>query len=145
MPLTGPPTPSPASLHEHLAVTLTDRLPAHKMPARGSQQREWVSLHAVSFQQISRILDLTDALGINREWVKFLSPESPGIVRKLPNGNLRLSWMPTSRSMPGSAPWINRYDGYRPPDHVEGEIWTRRSLIRLPSRPHASLVRRVEG
>ena len=53
--------------------------------------------------------------------------------------------MPTSRSMPGSAPWINRYDGYRPPDHVEGEIWTRRSLIRPPVDTHASLVRRVEG
>ncbi len=50
-----------------------------------------MSLHAVSFQQISRILDLTDALGINREWVEIpLSPESPGIVRKLPNGNLEI-------------------------------------------------------
>lgn len=48
-------------------------------------------LHAVSFQQISRILDLTDALGINREWVEIpLSPESPGIVRKLPNGKLEI-------------------------------------------------------
>ena len=49
------PTPSPASLHEHLAVTLTDRLPAHKMHARGSQQRGMGVTHAVSFQQISRI------------------------------------------------------------------------------------------
>ena len=50
-----------------------------------------MSLHAVSFQQISRILDLTDALGINREWVEIpLSPESPGIVRKLPNGKLEI-------------------------------------------------------
>ena len=48
-----------------------------------------MSLHAVSFQQISRILDLTDALGLNREWVEIpLSPETPGIVRKLPNGKL---------------------------------------------------------
>jgi hypothetical protein len=50
-----------------------------------------VSLHAVSFQHISRILDLTDTLGINREWVEIpLSPESPGIVRKLPNGKLEI-------------------------------------------------------
>lgn len=50
-----------------------------------------MSLHAVSFQQISRILDLTDALGLNREWVEIpLSPETPGIVRKLPNGKLEI-------------------------------------------------------
>ncbi|MBX3345314.1 MAG: hypothetical protein R3B11_14155 [Nitrospira sp.] len=50
-----------------------------------------MSLHAVSFQHISRILDLTDTLGINREWVEIpLSPESPGIVRKLPNGKLEI-------------------------------------------------------
>jgi len=50
-----------------------------------------VSLQAVSFQHITRILDLTDTLGINREWVEIpLSPESPGIVRKLPNGKLEI-------------------------------------------------------
>lgn len=50
-----------------------------------------MSLQAVSFQHISRILDLTDTLGINREWVEIpLSPESPGIVRKLPNGKLEI-------------------------------------------------------
>jgi len=50
-----------------------------------------VSLHAVSFQQISRILDVTDTLGLNREWVEIpLSPECPGIVRKLPNGKLEI-------------------------------------------------------
>ena len=50
-----------------------------------------MSLHAVSFQQISRILDVTDALGLNREWVEIpLSPEHPGIVRKLPNGKLEI-------------------------------------------------------
>jgi len=50
-----------------------------------------VSLHAVSFQQISRILDVTDALGLNREWVEIpLSPESPGQVRTLPNGKLEI-------------------------------------------------------
>ena len=50
-----------------------------------------MSLHAVSFQQISRILEATDALGLNREWVEIpLSPESPGQVRKLPNGKLEI-------------------------------------------------------
>lgn len=50
-----------------------------------------MSLQAVSFQHITRILDLTDTLGINREWVEIpLSPECPGIVRKLPNGKLEI-------------------------------------------------------
>ena len=50
-----------------------------------------MTLDAVSFQQISRILDVTDALGLDREWVEIpLSPENPGIVRKLPNGKLEI-------------------------------------------------------
>lgn len=50
-----------------------------------------MTFDAVSFQQISRILDVTDALGLNREWVEIpLSPEHPGIVRKLPNGKLEI-------------------------------------------------------
>lgn len=50
-----------------------------------------MSLHAVSFQQITRILDVTDALGLDREWVEIpLSPETPGVVRKLPNGKLEI-------------------------------------------------------
>jgi len=48
-------------------------------------------LQAVSFQQISRILEVTDALGLNREWVEIpLSPENPGVVRRLPNGKLEI-------------------------------------------------------
>jgi hypothetical protein len=48
-------------------------------------------LEVVSFKQISRILEITDALGLNREWVEIpLSPESPGIVRRLPNGKLEI-------------------------------------------------------
>jgi hypothetical protein len=48
-------------------------------------------LEAVSFKQISRILELTDQLGLNREWVEIpLTPESPGVVRKLPNGKLEI-------------------------------------------------------
>jgi hypothetical protein len=48
-------------------------------------------LNAVSFQQISEILDVTDRLGLSREWVEIpLSPESPGHVRKLANGKLEI-------------------------------------------------------
>ena len=48
-------------------------------------------LEVVSFKHISRILEVTDALGLNREWVEIpLSPESPGIVRRLPNGKLEI-------------------------------------------------------
>ena len=48
-------------------------------------------LQAVSFKQISRILELTDQLGLNREWVEIpLTPEVPGVVRKLPNGKLEI-------------------------------------------------------
>jgi hypothetical protein len=48
-------------------------------------------LQAVSFKQISRILELTDQLGLNREWVEIpLTPEVPGTVRKLPNGKLEI-------------------------------------------------------
>jgi hypothetical protein len=48
-------------------------------------------LEVVSFKQISRILEITDSLGLNREWVEIpLSPESPGIVRRLPNGKLEI-------------------------------------------------------
>ena len=50
-----------------------------------------MSLQVVTFQHISRILDVTDALGLNREWVEIpLSPERPGTVRRLPNGKLEI-------------------------------------------------------
>ena len=50
-----------------------------------------MTLDAVSFQQISRILDVTDALGLDREWVEIPpSPENPGLVRKLPNGKFEI-------------------------------------------------------
>lgn len=46
---------------------------------------------AVSFQQISRILEVTDALGLNREWVEIpLTPENPGTIRCLSNGKLEI-------------------------------------------------------
>lgn len=45
----------------------------------------------VSFAQISRILELTDSLGLDREWVEIpLSPERPGLVRCLKNGKLEI-------------------------------------------------------
>lgn len=48
-------------------------------------------LQVVSFQHISRILEVTDALGLNREWVEIpLSPETPGLVRRLQNGKLEI-------------------------------------------------------
>lgn len=48
-------------------------------------------MDVVSFAQINRILELTDSLGLNREWVEIpLSPERPGLVRQLPNGKLEI-------------------------------------------------------
>lgn len=48
-------------------------------------------LQVVSFKHIRDILELTDRLGLSREWVEIpLSPASPGIVRKLPNGKLEI-------------------------------------------------------
>ena len=48
-------------------------------------------LEFVSFQHISRILEVTDLLGLNREWVEIpLSTESPGVVRRLTNGKLEI-------------------------------------------------------
>jgi len=45
----------------------------------------------VTFQQIGRILDLTDSLGLHREWVEIpLSAEHPGVVRRLQNGKLEI-------------------------------------------------------
>ena len=45
----------------------------------------------VSFKQITQILELTDRLGLNREWVEIpLSAEAPGVVRKLQNGKLEI-------------------------------------------------------
>jgi hypothetical protein len=48
-------------------------------------------LDVVSFQHITRILGVTDSLGLDREWVEIsLSPESPGVVRRLANGKLEI-------------------------------------------------------
>ena len=48
-------------------------------------------MDAVSFAQISRILELTDSLGLNREWVEIpLSAARPGLVKRLTNGKLEI-------------------------------------------------------
>ena len=48
-------------------------------------------LQVVSFHHISRILGVTDSLGLNCESVEIpLSPESPGAVRRLTNGKLEI-------------------------------------------------------
>jgi hypothetical protein len=45
----------------------------------------------VSFKQITQILELTDRLGLSREWVEIpLGTASPGTVRKLPNGKIEI-------------------------------------------------------
>jgi len=49
-------------------------------------------LTMVSFKQISQILERTDRLGLNREWIEIpLSLASPGLVRKLPNGKIEIA------------------------------------------------------
>lgn len=46
---------------------------------------------ALSFPQITTILDVTDRLGLDREWVEIpLSPEPSGTVRRLANGKLEI-------------------------------------------------------
>lgn len=48
-------------------------------------------LDVVPFAYINRILGVTDSLGLNREWVEIpLSPERPGVVRRLANGKLEI-------------------------------------------------------
>ena len=48
-----------------------------------------VRLQAVAFQQISKILGVTDALGLNREGVGIpLFPECSDIVRRVPSGRI---------------------------------------------------------
>ena len=50
-----------------------------------------MTLRMVSFQQISRILEVTDSPGVNREWVEIpLSPENPGAIRRLTTGKLEI-------------------------------------------------------
>ncbi len=48
-------------------------------------------MDTVSFQHITKILELTDQLAISREAVEIpLAPESPGCVRQLSNGKIEI-------------------------------------------------------
>lgn len=48
-------------------------------------------LEAVTFNEISKIFEVTDRLGIHREQLVIpLMPRSPGRVRRLPNGKIEI-------------------------------------------------------
>lgn len=48
-------------------------------------------LEAVTFDEISKIFEITDRLGIHREKLVIpLLPRSPGRVRRMPNGKLEI-------------------------------------------------------
>lgn len=68
-------------------------------------------MQAVSFDQILKILTLTDAMEISREAVDIpLTPESPGAVRRLPNGKLEIvvdADMPFDEWLKGLEPTIH--------------------------------------
>jgi hypothetical protein len=45
----------------------------------------------VTFAQITRILELTDELEMDREWIEIpLAASSPGKIRKLSNGKIEI-------------------------------------------------------
>lgn len=49
-------------------------------------------LNVVGMKEINAIFEVTDRLGINREWIEIpLGPESPGKVQKLPNGKYEIT------------------------------------------------------
>lgn len=68
-------------------------------------------MQAVSFPQIMQILALTDEMEISREEVDIpLTPESPGAVRRLPNGKLEIvvdADVPFEEWLKGLAPTIH--------------------------------------
>lgn len=68
-------------------------------------------MQAVSFPQIMQILALTDEMEISREEVDIpLTPESPGVVRRLSNGKLEIvvdADMPFEEWLEGLAPTIH--------------------------------------
>ena len=73
-------------------MSLVDRLSARSLECGNcSRANSNLAVQVVSFKQISLILELTDSLGLNREWVEIpLSPEGGGIVRMLTNGKLEI-------------------------------------------------------
>jgi hypothetical protein len=72
-------------------------------------------LEMVTFQHISKILDVTDRLGLDREWVEIpLSPENPGVIRRLANGKLEIvvdAATPFEQWLAGLEAEINRING----------------------------------
>ncbi len=49
-------------------------------------------LKVVTMKEINAVFEVTDRLEISREWVEIpLTPESPGRVRKLPNGKYEIT------------------------------------------------------
>jgi hypothetical protein len=50
-----------------------------------------VVLNVVGMKEINAVFEVTDRLGISREWIEIpLGPESPGTVKKLPNGKYEI-------------------------------------------------------
>ena len=48
-------------------------------------------LEIVTMKEIEAIFEITDRLGLSREWIEIpLGPESPGKVRKLPGGKFEI-------------------------------------------------------
>jgi hypothetical protein len=48
-------------------------------------------LNVVTMKEIEAVFSVTDRLGLSREWVEIpLGPESPGLVRKLPDGKYEI-------------------------------------------------------
>ena len=72
-------------------------------------------LEMVTFQHISKILDVTDRLGLDREWVEIpLSPENPGVIRRLANGKVEIvvdAATPFEQWLAGLEAEINRING----------------------------------
>jgi hypothetical protein len=64
-------------------------------------------LEAVTFDEITRIFEVTDRLGLHREAVVIpLMPRQPGRVRRLPNGKVEIvvdrdfdAWLPGLEAM----------------------------------------------
>ena len=49
-------------------------------------------LNVVGMKEINAIFEVTDRLGISREWIEIpLGPESPGRVQRLPNGKFEIT------------------------------------------------------
>jgi hypothetical protein len=45
----------------------------------------------VTFDQINRILEVTDEFALDREWIEIpLSAARPGAIRKLPSGKIEI-------------------------------------------------------